>query len=164
MPNIAKQNARMLSENMRREVIAECKKRMKPTGRSIFVFIITSALFVGGAITILVSGGKVSAIVLTAFFVVVSLLIAYLSFVRPGKLMKMVKEDSYEYYIGKLSKKTALPGEEITYYQLTIGDAVQCGCTEEQYKQAQLGEEYMAIYFGKDSPEFCFKIMEKDTV
>ena len=163
--NIEKQSAHTLPDNMHQMVIKECREQVKTSGFAIFVFIITAAAFIaGGAMTVYISGWQASAISLMILFTAVPALVAYFSFVKPRKLLKKAEKGSYEYYIGRLTDKTFLPGDDTTYYQLVLDNAVKCSCTEQQYKKAQFGEEYMAIYFGSKAPEMCLEVIRKDII
>lgn len=165
MSDIEKQSAKTLPDYIRSMVLKECREQTKVSGMAVAVFLIISVLFIGGGATIvLISGGKLSAIILTAFFVAVSALMGYLSFVKPRKLLKMAEEDRYECYTGRMTDKLALTGDDKTYYRLVLDGAVEFGCTEEQYKKAGQGEEYIAVFFGKNIPELFLKISQKDRV
>lgn len=163
--DIVKQGAQSLPDHLRRMVVQKCREQAKVSGLTIFLFLITSAIFIGGGIAaVIISGRKLSAIMLTVFFAAVSLFVEHLSFVKPHRLLKMAEADRYECCIGRLTDKSSLKGDDETYYQLVLNDAVKCGCTKEQYDQAKPGEEYMAVFFGRESPEFFLKLSNKDMI
>lgn len=160
-----RQNAKTLPEYLQREVVEECRDRAKVTFLSIFIFALTSVIFLGGGIMALVlSGGEIGTILLAVIFIAAALIVGYFSFVKPRKLLKMAEEDRYECYTGRMTDKLALTDDDKTYYRLVLDGAVEFGCTEEQYKKAGQGEEYMAVFFGKNIPELFLKISQKDRV
>lgn len=165
MDYTGKADAYTLPEYMRQMVIAECREQTKidPSSRS--VFIVLSAVFIGCGITaVIISGGALSAVVLAAFFFSVFFMLTYIIFIKPRKLLKKAEANDYKYYIGTVTDKNDIYGEYRNFHQLTIDGTVKCACTDEQYRKAEIGDRYMAVYFGGNDPDLCLKAINKEII
>lgn len=150
---------------MRQLVIEECRKRANTDPSAVSIFAVIAVIFIGAAITaVIISGGKLSGILLAVFFVSVFFLIAYIAFIKPRRILKMAETGSFEYYMGTLTEKNRADADETAFYQLVIDGAVKYSCTDDQYIKAKIGDRYMAVYFGGDDPELCLKVMQKDII
>lgn len=172
---ILKQSAQTLPENLRKRVLEECKKAAAPHPFDIIMELLLLLAFGRGAVLLIQVAVDMPqywymipvAIILAA----VPVTVIYLNTKRLRRTVIMVKRNDFTYYMGELTGKRRIRENDpegnkdkaYTFY-LYIDKAVRCPCTPEQYANAVRGEQYIALFFGKDKPEICVKVTQKDII
>lgn len=175
---IEKQEASALPSHLQQIVLEECRKRAKIKPSEVFIYV----GFVLGFTVVAALGPLRFAMEFQAYdtvsqpagllirlmwvpFLFFPVLLAYLFFVRPRKLLKKAESEQYTCYLGQLTdtdmvKTRDSKGHTHRRYYLILDGGFRCGCTSAEYDEAVIGAQYMAVFFGKKSPEFCLPILE----
>lgn len=175
---IQKQEAETLPYYLRQQVLEECQKRATLNWFLIVIYVIFAGGFAAAGIFMpmkFVSEfsaqyaiGFLPALLIHLIgvpFLIFPVLLTYLFFFKPKRLLKLAEAEQYSCHIGQLTDKKEVhtrDGDGDTYhnYYLILDGVVKCRCDYTEYNKAVIGAQYMAVFFGKKKPEFCLSILE----
>lgn len=174
---IEKQEADTLPYYLRQKVVEECKSRAACNPLVIVIYILFGGGFAAvGLFVPMKFATEFSAQYAISFpatlliwligapFLVVPVLLTYLFFIKPKRLLKLAEAEQYTYHIGKLTETKEVhtrdeDGDVHHNYYLILDGGVKCRCSLTEYNQAVIGAEYMAVFFRKKKPEFCLPVL-----
>lgn len=159
-----------LTEEIRQTVLEGCRKNLRPRPLNLIVSLLFAVAFIPlGFMAIkqaLTGEDSIFALFIGAIFLLVPFFIAYPLLFRPWRDLKRAERDDYEFYAGRLTDKTVVKNDEDTDHHMTLDGQVKCYCTKRQYKEAVIGEEYVAVYFdhNDEEPRLFLRLYHKDRI